>query len=395
MLPTQLGQALAGPGLLHRRHDPLVGLADHPAHCLFGLFQARVRRLGHQVVEDDAVVLVVGNDAAPGQERADVILQPADAVVVGCQEDQAVLLEAGLVAALLQDLGRAVDGQALAALAEGRVGRQHHQAQCPVVGYVAAVGEDVYAAEHTAGEAALHALADGREHVFLVLEAALALFHLAPQVGPRVEPEPVVGLVEVMQPVAKPAQRILEQSDLLPGLNDAEHHAFEFQATHQLVRGAGRTAQEHGPRCTAAGLHAAEASVLVLDLGGLGAFTVHVAFEHRVPALRQVVDDLVAHIGVVQRQAARHDQRVVVAVLPQAVDHLGHHLQHATRALEVVQRGPVLVEPVEHFGVDGVGVDQALEVPALLCLLRKVIAVGGVEVREGVAHGFHGQLVVD
>ena len=88
------------------------------------------------------------------------------------------------------------------------------------------------AAKYTAGETALNALTDGREDVLLVLEAALALFHLAPQVGPRVEPKAVVGVVEVMQPVTEPAQCILEQPDLLAGLNDAEHHALELQPTN-------------------------------------------------------------------------------------------------------------------------------------------------------------------
>src|SRR5690606_32708145 len=99
-------------------------------------------------------------------------------VVVGGQEDQPVLLEARLVAALLQDLRRAVDGQALAALAEGGVGRENHQAKSPVVRKVTAVGKDVNSVKYATGEAALHALTDGREHVLLVLEAALALLHL-------------------------------------------------------------------------------------------------------------------------------------------------------------------------------------------------------------------------
>ena len=43
--------------------DPLVGLADHAAQRFLGLLQAGARLLGHQVVEDDAVVLVVGHDA--------------------------------------------------------------------------------------------------------------------------------------------------------------------------------------------------------------------------------------------------------------------------------------------------------------------------------------------
>ena len=77
------------------------------------------------------------------------------------------------------------------------------------------------------------------------VEAALSLLHLAAQVGPRVEPEAVVGVVEVVQPVSKAAQRVLEQPDLLARLDDAEDHTLQLKAPHQLVRGAWRAAQEH------------------------------------------------------------------------------------------------------------------------------------------------------
>jgi hypothetical protein len=50
---------------------------------------------------------------------------------------------------------------------------------------------------------------------------------------------------------------------------------------------------------------------------------------------------------------------------PELVDDGGHQAQHAARALEALQRGPVLVEPVEELGVDGIGGPHALQVVAL------------------------------
>jgi hypothetical protein len=115
-------------------------------------FQAGACLPGHQVVEDNAVFLVVSHNAAPRQKRAHLVLQPAHAVIVGGQKDQAVLPEARLIATLFQDFRRMLHRPALTALAEGRVRRQHHQPQRPVVGHIAARREDMDAAEQAAGK---------------------------------------------------------------------------------------------------------------------------------------------------------------------------------------------------------------------------------------------------
>jgi len=122
---------------------------------------------------------------------------------------------------------------------------------------------------------------------------------------------------------------------------------------------------------------------------------VDVLVDDRIPALREVVEALVAHTGIVQRQCAGQDHAVGVAVLPQPVNHLGQQLQHATGALEVAERGPVLVEPVEDLRVDRVRLLHALEVVVLLGLRRQFAAVGAVQLGEVAAGVFHRQVVVD
>ena len=82
----------------------------------------------------------------------------------------------------------------------------------------------------------------------------------------------------------------------------------------------------------------------------LGPVAVNVPLDHRVPARAEIVGQFVARTAVVKRQTAGQDHQVLVVVLPQPVDDLGHELQHAARALEAVDRRPVLVEPVEHLG---------------------------------------------
>jgi hypothetical protein len=158
-----------------------------------------------------------------------VVLQPADVVVVGSQEDQPVLLEARLLAAVLEDRGCAVDGQALPALAEGRIRRQNHQSQRQSSGTSPLSVKTWMPPNTPLANPLVHALAHGGEYILLILEAALALFHLAAQVGPRVEPESVVGVIQVMQPVTEPAQRVLVDSRLLARLNHAEEHTLQLQ----------------------------------------------------------------------------------------------------------------------------------------------------------------------
>ena len=198
----------------------------------------------------------------------------------------------------------------------------------------------------------------------------------------------MIDAVQIVQAVPQAAQGILVEAHRLLGLGGAEEDALGLDAAHHLVGGAGGAAEEDGAGGAAAGLEGAQARLGALDRGGLGALAVHVALQHRVPALGQGVDGDVADVAVVERQAAGQDQQVVVAVLPQAVDDLGHQLEHAAGALEVVQAGPVLVEAVEDLGVDGIGAQQALAVVAVLGFGGEVGAVGGVVVGEGAAHRF-------
>ena len=170
-------------------------------------------------------------------------------------------------------------------LAECGIGRQHHQAQRPVVGHVAAVGEDMDAAEHAAGKTALHALADGGNTSSLSWKRRLRSSISRRRLGRVSNQKRLLALVEVVQPVAEPAERVLVQPDLLAGLNAAEQDALELEAAHQSgssVLGALPRKIVRATRRQACTLP--KRGLLVLELGRLGPLAVDVALDHRVPA---------------------------------------------------------------------------------------------------------------
>ena len=69
------------------------------------------------------------------------------------------------------------------------------------------------------------------------------------------------------------------------------------------------------------------------------------------------------------------------------MDYGRHQTQHAARALEGLKRRPVLVEPVEHLGMDGVAAHHAVAVLELAGIDREVGGVLAVHLAERVAYG--------
>ena len=112
---------------------------------------------------------------------------------------------------------------------------------------------------------------------------------------------------------------------------------------------------------------------------------VHVLFDHGHPVVRQVACQLELHARIVNGDIRRQDERVLVALFPQAVDHRRHQPQHAAGALELHQRGPVGIEPVKDLGVDRVGRLDALFVVGVAALGRELGLLRPVEVRESLA----------
>ena len=71
---------------------------------------------------------------------------------------------------------------------------------------------------------------------------------------------------------------------------------------------------------------------------------------------------------------------------PEAVDHRRHEAQHAAGPLELHERRPVVVEPVEDLGVDRKSRLDALLVVRVAALGRELLVLSPVQVREGPRH---------
>ena len=69
----------------------------------------------------------------------------------------------------------------------------------------------------------------------------------------------------------------------------------------------------------------------------------------------EIPGQLGLYARVVHRDAAGHDEGTAISSLPLVMNHRRHQAQHAAGTLELRQRGPVRVEPIEYLGMDGIG----------------------------------------
>ena len=192
-------------------------------------------------------------------------------------------------------------------------------------------------------------------------------------------------LVQVSRRAGHAAQGIAEH-----GRGLAQHHAAELHppVLDALVGGGRgrRRAHVDGPRYPPAGGELAQIRQLAVELERQGVGPVHVLLDHRHPIVREVARQLRLHARVVDGDIGRQDQRVAVALLPQAVDHRRHQAQHAAGALEFHQGRPVRAEAVEDLGVDRVGGLDALLILGLAALRRELGLLRAVQLGEGSRH---------
>lgn len=97
----------------------------------------------------------------------------------------------------------------------------------------------------------------------------------------------------------------------------------------------------------------------------------------------KIARQLELHPRIVDRDVRRQDERVPVALLPQAVNHRCHKAQYATGTLEFHQRRPIGVEPIEDLRMDWVGCLQPFFVVGIAALGRELLVLRSVKVREG------------
>ena len=148
----------------------------------------------------------------------------------------------------------------------------------------------------------------------------------------------------------------------------------------------GRGAEIDGARHAAAGGKLAEIGQLAVEPQRQRVGAVDVLLDHRRPVVGEVAGQLELDARVVDGDVGGEDERVLVALLPQAVDDGRHQPQHAARALELDQRGPVAIEAVEDLGVDGIGGAHALLVVGVAALGRELLLLAAVEVGKRPRH---------
>jgi hypothetical protein len=73
----------------------------------------------------------------------------------------------------------------------------------PVVRYVGAGGEDMYAGEGCRADQAEQTILNLRYKITLGGKPPLPVLHLTAEIGPHVEPIVIFGLIQVVQPVGE------------------------------------------------------------------------------------------------------------------------------------------------------------------------------------------------
>ena len=190
--------------------------------------------------------------------------------------------------------------------------------------------------------------------------------------------------VQVGGVAGEASQRVGERAGCLARLRDAERDELDVDPAAGLLPR--RRAEVDGAGHTTGGRVAAEVAVVLVEPQRQRVGAVDVAsMTGSQPSSRYFVSSESTR-GVVHRDRARHDQQVLVAALPQHRDHGRHQPQHAAGALELVERRPVLVEPVEQLGMDRVRQLHPPPVLGLADLAREVGRLLAVEVAERLDH---------
>src|SRR5690606_23882784 len=123
-----------------------------------------------------------------------------------------------------------------------------HQAQSPFVGYVRRRRENVDGIQQRGPAHDLLQCTTDLVLYLAVVEAALALLHLATQIRAYIEPPAPVAAVEVGQATFQPTQRIAIHMHRLLRLQTAQHHARGFQPARRGFGAARRAAEKNAAR---------------------------------------------------------------------------------------------------------------------------------------------------
>ena len=155
--------------------------------------------------------------------------------------------------------------------------------------------------------------------------------------------------------------------------------------------GRGSGTEEDRPRNPAAGGELAQVRLVAVDPQRQRFRAVDILFDDRRPVVVEIPGQFRLYACVFERDAAGQDEGTAIATLPLVMNHRRHQPQHAAGALELRQRRPVGVEPVEYLGMDGIGILDALFVVGLAALGGKLLLLRAVQVGEPARHHIAGR----
>ena len=199
--------------------------------------------------------------------------------------------------------------------------------------------------------------------------------------------EPVAGvvLVEVGSGGRQPPERIPEHRRRL-----SRHHAAQLDAA--VVdppvggSGSGGGTEENRPRNAATGGELSQVRLVAVDPQRQRVRAVDILLDDRRPVVVEVPGQLRLYARVFERDAAGQDEGTAITSLPLVVNHRRHQPQHAARALELRQRRPVGVQPIEHLRVNGIRFLDPLLVVGLPALGGEFLLLRAVQVGEAARH---------
>ena len=263
--------------------------------------------------------------------------------------------------------------------------RQHHQPRVEIVGHVGARAWQRMDAPKVAGVAQVgtQPLLQCLRHLVGV---ALELFGaVLGELGHRRLggiPEARAILIQIRRRRRQPAQGIAEHGGRFARHDAAQFHPPVLQPAMRGRRGGGG-AEIDGSRHPSRRMQLAQVGLVRVDLERQRAGTVDILLDDGRPVIGEIARQFGLHARVVDGDGRRQDQRIAVALLPQAMDHRRHESQHTPGALEFHQRRPVGIQPVEDFRVDWIRRLHAFLVITPLALGRELRRLGVVKVREG------------
>src|SRR6266849_434031 len=215
----------------------------------------------------------------------------------------------------------------------------------------------------------------------VTVELIGSVLRKAGDAGLRGVPVALVLHIEMIGLLGEAVQRVSEDGNALSRLDAAELDALLLDTPIGRLQ-CGSRAQIDGARHAAGRRVAPQVWMLAIEAQRQRVGTIHISLDDGRPGIFQVACQFVLHQGIVDRHTCRQDEQARVLALPEGMDDGGHEAQDTACALETVKLGPVTIQAVKQFGMDGIGSLQATLVVPLSTVGWKLLRLSAIQVVE-------------